>query len=86
MQWSLNKAQKGILIVSLALISFSFLFPCWEWRNRPDFKVIDRVDYQFILAPPKRGTRPFTIDYGRMLTQMLVVMIVGGGLIALKKS
>ena len=86
MQWSLNKAQKGILIISLTLIALSFLFPCWEYRSSPGSRVWQRVDYQFILVPPKRGTKPYSIDYGRMLTQILVVMIVGGGLMAFKKS
>ncbi len=82
----LNKAQKVILIISLALIAFSFLFPTWEFRRTEITRVLKRVDYQFILAPPKYKTHPMQIDYGRMLIQIVVIVIVGGGLILVKKS
>lgn len=82
----LNKAQKMILVISLSLIAFSFLFPCWEFRRGENSRVVKRIDYQFILTPPKHYSNPMEIDYGRMLTQIVVVVIVGGGLILLKKS
>lgn len=82
----LNKAQKMILIISLALIAFSFLFPCWEFRRTEITRVLKRVDYQFILAPPNYRNNPMDIDYGRMLIQIVVIVIVGGGLILVKKS
>lgn len=66
-------------MIGLALVAFSFLFPCWEYRrveNRPALKT---VDYQFILVPPKYHTEPMEIDYGRMLTEIVVVIIVGAG-------
>ena len=90
MQWSLNKAQKLILIISLVLIALSFLFPCWEFKLSNE-RVLKRIDYQFIFTPPMYPTgpnssRPMEIDYGRMLIQIVVVIIVGGGLIVFKKS
>jgi len=80
----LDKRQKIILGIGLALILFSFLFPSWELRindlisdTKSMYFIFDRPSYEYA----SDSDFYFEINYGQLVAQLFVIALITVGTI-----
>lgn len=82
----LNKKQKVVIVIWMALILLSFLFPAWI-RSTDSEAIWGQLSYSFFLDPPIYKSGPYYgINYKLMFLQMMIITLLTAGLILVFKD
>jgi hypothetical protein len=71
----MNKKQKNVMWIGIALIVVMGIFPPWAISDQGSFAMLG---YGFILSPPKNACH---INTSHLYVQWIMVTVVTGGLV-----
>lgn len=89
----MNIVQKIIILITIALLILSFLYPHWHHYKHPT----QSLGYRFIFDPPTEKVERSLkygydyvqyglIDYQRLRLQLIIIIFSGGGFVLAFKS
>lgn len=87
----LNKKQKFILLLGIFFVLIACLYPPWEYTfAKPGMTIITQpAGYNYIFSPPSPQNKYFyqfrgvRLDMKRLSIQLLMILAITGGLIAI---
>ena len=88
MKATVNKRQKVILCIAMALIVLMLLLPPWCIKYTTSGGVVIRpCGYALLFVPPRASGRGSPrIDFSRLVVQAIIVLVVAGTLLFLFKE